>query len=1181
MIVELRALLADSGSGPAHGSADGPTDGPAPGPELLAAARARLGALLGARWAEGREERDRWEAVGLLRGAREGEALEPSLRTAAARDLLVLLLGPYGVAAPVGLDLLRDVLDASVPVENGGPGLIESVGEVEALTHELAATRRGGMPPELGRFLALQTRMQRALAAGDVSTLLGLFKELEESEAAVVGPLAPLIPMLRRMLPTSTEGLTEADLEPTTAAQQRELLPLIAMMTESSLPGTLSAEQLAEVVRSAGRPGAETGLEINDALVAMARTLLGGRTGDPAQYEEALRLLGVAEGEGREDPDLPWFVRGVLPGVLGASGLTGGSRQDQEAAERLLAGSLEPGSGPLVTGRPPDRPGARDLLLANRHMLLMSRITAASGIGDVPALETLIGEALDLLDEQEDEDRDPTPPGEPADPAHPTGSPGHGSARDASSRAWRTFMPLFLLGYAHLARASATSETEALRSAGHYLEQAYESAEAVPFLRSMMDALWAPVLALTTVLDPDPARVRTAVERARASLLGHPVVTDQRVRTRTGIAMALTLQHRATGDPALLDEALGELEAARGELTSETTEAAGVLYWELARARAARAARNGDAAETAGAVADARASLRAVAAQVLLQEGVRHGLETARGGAERALVAAAWAVRTGHPEGAVACLEAGRALVLGAAAVTATVPERLTALGEDDLAARWRASRPGAAEEPEPGVVGGLLGGPTGEPELPSGLRRRVLDRLRGAGDGPVDEEPERTAARLRLAVSRSGADALVYLVPGTAGEEGRAVFLVPDRAPWALTLPALSEEGRGPVAGYLAAASVRHTARRGAERWETALEELCDWAGAGVMGPLLTELGLWERGLREAGLLADPGPAAPVRLVLVACGNLGAVPWQAGRVPVPRESRAAGAPDTVRVCEVAVLTYAASGSEFRRVVRARRAEPGRGQALVCVPDGLDTAEDEVLALRDAFYPRAVLFGQYDTLHEVVPEGTPAEVLGLFGARGDGPARPAVVHLVCHGTAGPDPAASVLELAAPDGAGSGRLSVTELLDIAPAPEAEGRPLVVLSACETDLSTRDHDEALTLTTAFAHGAAADAVGSRWLVDDAASAVLMTVFHHHLAAGAAPADALRAAQRWMLAPAAGRPGIPALTPHLRRIAGRPELTGTAAWGAFIHQGSPAPRPRPEAPAPDRPLGKESTR
>ncbi|MGO4430735.1 CHAT domain-containing protein, partial [Streptomyces sp. MCAF7] len=126
--------------------------------------------------------------------------------------------------------------------------------------------------------------------------------------------------------------------------------------------------------------------------------------------------------------------------------------------------------------------------------------------------------------------------------------------------------------------------------------------------------------------------------------------------------------------------------------------------------------------------------------------------------------------------------------------------------------------------------------------------------------------------------------------------------------------------------------------------------------------------------------------------------------------------------------------------------------------------------------------------------------------------------------------------------AAPD---RGMLTVTRLLD-RPWQEQPGAPgpLVVLSACETDLSTRDHDEALTLTTAFVSGGARNVVGSRWTAQDGASALMMAVFHHYLTVeGQGPADALRAAQLWMLDPGRENPG--SLTGALLREIRRPGL------------------------------------
>ncbi|MFE0043017.1 CHAT domain-containing protein [Streptomyces albireticuli] len=1166
LVEEMRSLLPE-------------LTGRLPDDPVVPAFLARLGALIGARWTDAREEADRKEAIALLRRARAGDLLGTGPRTDAARDLLVLLVGRFGAGGPLSLDAVQGVLDASVPERLNGPGLIEAAPELEQLAHELAASKREGLPPGMAEILAFQTELHAALTTGDATRVLGLVHRMNTLDQSLLGPMAPLIQPLMRMLPASAEELPPTGVQPPTQDEQQELRPLLGLMAEVSQPGALTADQISDLLHEAGAPAPKTGLRISDGVLAMARALLGARTGDSGQYEESLRLLRRAAEEQGPDEGFAWLVRGVLPGVLAGSALTGGSRLDSAVAEELLQQSLAPGVGPLVARQPQDRPEVLDVLRSNRNMLLMVKLSRAADAEDIPALEALIGDALDLLDELDG------PAGPDAGRQDRTGA--------STTAAGQRFVPLFLLGYAHLALAKATSDTGALRSANHYLDQAYRAAQAQPFALRLMDALWAPLTALTSFLDPEPERVAAAVERARASLRHTPVVADQRIRTRMGIAMAFTLRYRAEREPALLDEALAELERARGELSSGTAAVASALYWDLAEGYAARAGRdNGpDAGPDAGpdlarAVADARDSLRATAADVLLQQGVQHGLETARGGAARGLTAASWAVRADRPDQAVACLEAGRALVLAAAAVSATVPERLAALGEEELARQWRDARPGAGgTAPGAGpseLLTALLDGPLDGPELPSGLRRRALELLRGQDSGQESGQEDGTGggqdgrvpdvAELRDAVARSGADALVYLLPGERDEEGWALLLVPDRPPRVLPLPALSGRGRAPVAAYLEATGVRFSARRGAERWEAALDALCDWAGTGVMGPLLDALGLWERGLRDAGLLTraadDPG-AAPVRLVVVPCGNLGVVPWQAARLTVPERWREAGAPATVRACEPVVLTYAASGREFLRAARARRLPLARGQALVCVPAGLDMAEDEVLAVHDAYYPRAALYGEFDTrdFEPPLPGGTPAEVLGMLGARTATGHPVAVVHLVCHGTAGADPGSSVLELGRPAGAGpeAGRLSVTELLDAPAAPADAGRPLVVLSACETDLSTRDHDEALTVTTAFVHGLAADAVGSRWKVSDDASAVLMTVFHHHVAAGLAPPDALRAAQRWMLAPAGARYPVAGLTPHLRRTADRPELSGPAFWGAFIHQGNPAPAAR----------------
>ncbi|ASQ92610.1 hypothetical protein CGL27_05095 [Streptomyces sp. 11-1-2] len=311
-----------------------------------------------------------------------------------------------------------------------------------------------------------------------------------------------------------------------------------------------------------------------------------------------------------------------------------------------------------------------------------------------------------------------------------------------------------------------------------------------------------------------------------------------------------------------------------------------------------------------------------------------------------------------------------------------------------------------------------------------------------------------------------------------------------------------------------------------------------------------------------------SPQHNTPVRLVLVPCGNLGAVPWHAARLPGPRAG--ARRPYTY-ACEDAVISYAASGGEFVRAARRGRVPASERAVLVADPSGdLTWAQDEVSALRTAYYTTALLYGW----HQDAPEnalGTPEDVLSHLPG---GPAAPAasLLHLVVHGLAGLRPTDSALHLAGPDpedapepeGAPDpGRLTVTRILDVPAGERAATGPLIVLSACETDLSSRDHDEALTPTTALLARGATDVVGSRWKVSDSASAALMVVFHHHLTvAGLAPPDALRAAQLWMLDH--DRHPVPGLTGLL--LAETQSDTGGLArivsWAGFIHQGNPAP-------------------
>jgi CHAT domain-containing protein len=76
--------------------------------------------------------------------------------------------------------------------------------------------------------------------------------------------------------------------------------------------------------------------------------------------------------------------------------------------------------------------------------------------------------------------------------------------------------------------------------------------------------------------------------------------------------------------------------------------------------------------------------------------------------------------------------------------------------------------------------------------------------------------------------------------------------------------------------------------------------------------------------------------------------------------------------------------------------------------------------------------------------------------------------------------------------------------------------------VVLSACETSTASRARGQGmLSLATPFLHAGAACVIGTLWPVDDRASGFFWDLLHQRLAAGGAPAAALRAAQLTALA------------------------------------------------------------
>ncbi|MFI2210538.1 CHAT domain-containing protein [Streptomyces sp. NPDC020141] len=1168
----------------------------------LATLRSRLGGLYSLRYVAAPTDADRAEGLRALRAARGSGGLDQREEISAAVHTIGLLTPPAMVAGLDGtLPRLRELIDLGRRTDEGDPELDADLTELRDLVAGFIPKLPEGASGQLAQLVewldlrprAGQTVDPERFARAAKEVMSGLrpgsaYERLLDACLMLGGFTGDFRPPAEAEAGARAGGAEGADAgEPDSAEEIEARITRTVLNLEVFAPGTIRAEDMAGLMAEfRDRAGDDEGDAVTAALVMMAQGL---RTGEPGALEDAARLIGDATRAPRTK-DSPWLERMaglVSPGLLSAAAVTGGSLTDRDqlrARLDALVGSGASGIDSLLAGVK----APRELLSVNQCLHLQLRCDQAYREGEAGQLEELLDELLYLQEEMGPEAE------------------------------WH-FLVSFQLGMVHLYLTLLEGGTGALRTASAYFRQALEHPAIPAPLRPVLEAAWVPTVLLSSLFEPDAERLLEAVARARASLDAPALMIDQKVRTRMIIAVALQSVHQATGDRAHENEAVAELERARRGLTEHhSPEVTHELLWSLAQAYARRGDRARD--DQRASVAAAQDSLRFLAEEVLLQLGAEHGLEVARAGASRALLAADWAARDRRADKAVEVLETGRALVLRAAAVSVGVSEQLAARGETELAKEWGGALrelPSAAAAPTVAPAAGLdevrtladqllPTGADGTFTIPSTLRRRALGVLRrpeGGRDSLRDLLDAPGIAELREGVRASGADALVHLMPGQGEADGLAVLVRPEGEPEVHWLPGLGALGRKPLERYLDAGARRSDVRRGdrdvraeADRaWESALEDLCAWAGRAVMGPLLTALRApgadpcppgaapsvpsgEAAGPGEPGEATAPGAAttaAPVRLVVVACGNLGAVPWHAARLAEPPPG---GTRTYSHACEHAVVSYAASGGEFLRSARRGRMPAGLRPVLVADPTGeLDWAQEEVSGVRDAYYPGAAVHGWHPDAAEDAP-GTPDDILARLP--GGSPTVPpaSLLHLVVHGVAGLRPTDSVLQLADPGGgfdasAEGATLTVTRLMDAPGAHQPAEGPLIVLSACETDLSSRDHDEALTPTTALLARGAADVVGSRWEVFDSASAALMVVFHHHLAVlGTAPPDALRAAQLWMTDP--DRRPVPGLRGDLLTETDRNPraLAALSSWAGFIHQGNPAPVsapvPRPGA-------------
>ncbi|MFF8727124.1 CHAT domain-containing protein [Streptomyces sp. NPDC015171] len=657
-------------------------------------------------------------------------------------------------------------------------------------------------------------------------------------------------------------------------------------------------------------------------------------------------------------------------------------------------------------------------------------------------------------------------------------------------------------------------------------------------------------LGLRLMRDPDAGRLDEAI-----ALLRDALVLDPADDGGNGVRYAHTLatfqlhKYHAGRDEADLDQAVRWSEEAV-RLAAHP----GHFGWATAAMQLADAYRAaGRAGRTEQLARSREVGLRALSGhawQVLLQSRAQDTAEPIAVAAAQALRVARWCIADGCLEEAAHALDAGRGLVLHAASAAGTVPERLAAADRPDLAAEWRAAAAAHGSGPAENI--------------PGDLRYRVLQALAGTAD-PVAAAPSAdpagtTAPRDRLghlltpppvpdiatALRRTGADALVYLVPreGTGtGQGGCALAVHTDGRTSVVHLPGLTADApalaaylsprtgsgnrdMGPVAGAPSASPDGRAAER------RTLEAVCDWASGAVTEPLLAHL-------------RARGATRPAKVVLVPMGQLAAVPWHAARRATPDGRHRYALQD-------AVVSYAASARLFCEVM-AREPVPYDAPGLVVGnPTGdLPHAGREAGALHTAFYRSAPYLGRHAS-GAATGEGTPGEVLGWLRLRGLSPA--GVLHLACHAEVLQGSAArtSHLRLA------GGTLAAEQLTEHAQRRDRPGRlGLVSLAACTTHVSGRGHDEAFTLSTAFLVDGARSVLGSLWPVPDEATSYLMFMVHHYLhAERARPATALRLAQLWMLDPDRRTPAT--MPPELAAQAGSVDPDDLRGWAGFTHLG-----------------------
>ncbi|GIE87328.1 CHAT domain-containing protein [Actinoplanes regularis] len=631
-----------------------------------------------------------------------------------------------------------------------------------------------------------------------------------------------------------------------------------------------------------------------------------------------------------------------------------------------------------------------------------------------------------------------------------------------------------------------------------------------------LDRAHAAMLLLDRGEETDLGKIETAIGHLREALALAGADDLRRPFHLAGLALALYRRTEVTNSTAGLDEALTLLAEARelagGPDHPQWSWINDMLSGVQQRLGTATAPHHTSMDGMRGHAFRVMTQSDLAAATVAAADAAREGLDTAR-----------LFLQAGDPAGAITALDAGRGLALFAATEVGRVGARLRAAGRGDLAARW-----------DDAVA-------SGKPDrLPTVLRREALQVLTGQGTLGLLDPPG--LPEIRAALRALDADVLVYLMPGRQGLPGYALVAPADGPPGYLTLPNLHPDRDLEVEHYLRTAARRDMGPADAgpgpdTAFTGSLDALCRWAWRAAIGPIVDQY-LPRLRSRPSG--------RPPRIVLVPTDRLALIPWQAARRPDGRyaiESVAVSQVVSARMlCHAAALPpvpIAPTGLFVGDPDTARRAAD------------LPAARLEAYSIRRAFYRGARYVGRRpdDSVSPSGP-GTADEVRNWLVS--SSPGAGSMLHLACHGFASTGKGTAYLLLA--DGARLTAETIGPLL--ARAPE-RAISLVVLAGCRTGRAISGYDEAYSLGTAFLAAGVRSVLATLWPIPDAATSVLMFMFHHFLITGGRPVwDALHQAQLWMLDP---RRRVPEQMPRdLRRELANTDPAEVAAWAGFIHWG-----------------------